>query len=255
MTFPGLTQDFDVGLLVIDTWVLFFIGLIYYLRREDQREGYPLISERTGRPIHNNFIPSPPKKTFLLEDGSTLTLPREPNERTGGLKQLPGPVEGTGFVPTGNPLADAVGPASYANRQDHPDVTWEGEPRILPLRAAKGWSLVEDDIDPRGWDVVATDGKTAGVVKEAWIDQVEPQVYYWEVATAGGRTVLLPARLAVLDEDVNKVRVQSVTAAQLAAAPGIKSPNEITLLEEDKISGYFAGGKLYAESIRQEPLI
>ena len=48
MTIPGLTQDFDVGLLVIDTWVLFFIGLIFYLRREDMREGYPLISERTA---------------------------------------------------------------------------------------------------------------------------------------------------------------------------------------------------------------
>jgi photosynthetic reaction center H subunit len=255
MTFPGLTQDFDVGLLVIDTWVLFFIGLIFYLRREDQREGYPLVSERTGRPVHGVFISSPPKKTYLLEDGSTLTLPREPNERTGGLAQRTGPVEGTPFDPTGNPLRDAVGPASYAGRQDHPDVTWEGEPRILPLRVAKGWSLVEDDIDPRGWDVVATDGKTAGTVKEAWIDQVEPQVYYWEVALTSGRTVLLPARLAVLDEDTNKVRVQSITAAQFADVPGIKNPNEITLLEEDKISGYFAGGKLFALPERREPLI
>ena len=152
-------------------------------------------------------------------------------------------------MPTGNPLVDAVGPASYAQRQDHPDddlgrraahraaARRQGlvaRPRTTPIRAAGTWS--------------ATDGKTAGTVKEAWIDQVEPQVYYWEVATAGGRTVLLPARLAVLDEDANKVRVQSITAAQFADVPGIKNPNQITLLEEDKISGYFAGGKLYADA-------
>ena len=201
------------------------------------------------------FINPPPKKTFLLEDGRTLTLPRAPNERTGGLKQVPGPVEGGAFVPTGNPMLDAVGPASYANRQDHPDETWEGEPRIMPLRVAAGWSLAEGDPDPRGWSVTGADGKTAGTVKEAWIDIVEPQVYYWEVATTGGRTVLVPARLSVIDEDANKIRVQSITAAQFANVPAIKNPNQITLLEEDKITGYFAGGKLFAEPSRQEPLI
>jgi photosynthetic reaction center H subunit len=255
MTIPGLTQDFDVGLLVIDTWVLFFFGLIIYLRREDMREGYPLVSERTGKPIETPFITAPPKKTFLFEDGSTLTLPREPNERTGGLKQVAGPVEGSAFVPTGNPLEDAVGPASYAGRQDHPDTTWEGESRIIPLRIATGWSLAEGDPDPRGWTVVGADEQVAGTVKEAWIDIVEPQVYYWEVATTGGRTVLVPARLAVVDDSQNKLVVESITAAQFGGVPGLKNPNQITLLEEDKITGYFAGGKLYATPARREPLI
>jgi photosynthetic reaction center H subunit len=254
MSFPPLTQDFDVGLLVIDAWVLFFIGLLFYLRREDKREGYPLVDERTGE-LKRGWPAYPDKKTFLFEDGSTLALPREPNERDTGLSRQRGPADGTPFVPSGNPLRDAVGPASYAARQDHPDVTWEGEPRILPLRVAKGWSIEPTDPDPRGWAVVAADGKSPGTITEAWIDQVEPQVYYWEVALTGGRTVLLPARLSLIDTDAKKVLVHSITAAQFADVPGTKSSSQITLLEEDKISGYFAGGKLYAEPARQEPLI
>ena len=131
----------------------------------------------------------------------------------------------------------------------------EGEPRILPLRAAKAFFIDPRDPDIRGWDVVAADGNSAGTVTETWVDVVEPQVVYYEVTIAGGSTVLVPARLAVLDEDTNKLVVQSITAAQFANVPRIKNPNQVTLLEEDKITGYFAGGKLYATPDRQEPFV
>jgi photosynthetic reaction center H subunit len=255
MVIPALTQGIDVGMVVTDTWVLAFFALIIYLRREDMREGYPLISERTGRPIATPFLTPPAKKTFLFEDGSTVTVPRETAERVPALKLVPGPVEGAASLPTGNPLIDAVGPASYAQRADHPEQTWEGENRLQPLRIATGWSINQGDPDPRGWGVVAADGISAGTVKEAWVDVVEPQVYYWEVASTGGRIVLVPARLAVVDEGSNLIRVESITAAQFANVPAIKNPNEVTLLEEDKITGYFAGGKLYALPARREPLI
>ncbi len=102
---------------------------------------------------------------------------------------------------------------------------------------------------------MAADGNSAGTVTETWVDVVEPQVVYYEVTIAGGSTVLVPARLAVLDEDTNKLVVQSITAAQFANVPRIKNPNQVTLLEEDKITGYFAGGKLYATPDRQEPFV
>ena len=75
------------------------------------------------------------------------------------------------------------------------------------------------------------------------------------MAIAGGRTVLVPARLSVVDETAGKLRVQSITAEQFADVPRLKNPNEVTLLEEDKITGYFAGGKLFALPERQEPVV
>jgi photosynthetic reaction center H subunit len=247
------TEHFDVAFLAINAFFLFFAGLIYYLRREDKREGYPLLEEGAGRLSDGIYPATPPKKTFLLQDGTTLTLPREPSERTVALKQVRGPTEGSPFVPTGNPLVDAVGPASYAQREDHPDMTWEGEARIVPLRVAKDFWIAEGDPDARGWEVIAADGKVAGTIKEAWIDRAEPQVFYYEVAIPGG-VVILPARLAIIDDDAKKVLVESITAAQFADVPRLKNPDQITLLEEDKISGYFAGGHLYATPDRQEPI-
>ena len=250
-----VTEHFDVAFLAINAFFLFFFGLIYYLRREDKREGYPLLEEGAGRLSDGIYPGTPAKKSYLLQDGTTLLLPREPNERQLALKAVRGIAEGAPFVPTGNPLRDAVGPASYAQREDHPDMTWEGEARIVPLRVAKDFFIAPGDPDVRGWQVVAADGNVAGTVKEAWIDRAEPQVFYYEVAIAGGQVVLLPARLAVIDDSAGKVFVESITAAQFADVPRLKNPDQISLLEEDKISGYFAGGHLYAESSRQEPYV
>ena len=46
---PNLTPGIDVALLVFWAFVLFFVGLVFYLRREDRREGYPLEDDVTGR--------------------------------------------------------------------------------------------------------------------------------------------------------------------------------------------------------------
>ena len=46
---PDLTPGLDVAMLVFWAFVLFFVGLIFYLRREDRREGYPLEDNVTGR--------------------------------------------------------------------------------------------------------------------------------------------------------------------------------------------------------------
>ena len=51
------------------------------------------------------------------------------------------------------------------------------------------------------------------------------------------------------------VKVASITAAQFAGVPALKSPDEVTKLEEDKIVGYFAGGHLYATPERMGPLL
>ncbi|CAH2601016.1 Reaction center protein H chain [Rhodovastum atsumiense] len=248
----AITAYFDVAQLTLWAFILFFAGLVVYLRREDKREGYPLLAEG-GETTHGLFPATPEPKTYLLQDGSTLTLPRAEKARTLALSKTD-PAEGAPAVPTGDPLRDAVGPASYADRADEPDTTWEGEPRLVPLRAAPEFSLDPEDPDPRGYPVVATDGVVAGKITEAWVDRAEPQVYYYDVKLNDGRTVILPARLAVVDDTAQRVTVASITAAQFAGVPAIKNPDVITLLEEDKIAGYYAGGHLYAVPARQEPL-
>ena len=47
--------------------------------------------------------------------------------------------------------------------------------------------------------------------------------------------------------------VKSILASQFADVPGIKNPDQITLLEEDKICAYYGGGTLYATPARAEP--
>ena len=49
--------------------------------------------------------------------------------------------------------------------------------------------------------------------------------------------------------------MKSITAAQFADVPTIRRDDQITLLEEDKVMAYFAGGHLYATAARSEPLI
>ena len=47
----------------------------------------------------------------------------------------------------------------------------------------------------------------------------------------------------------------AITAAQFAHVPAIKRDDQITLLEEDKVCAYYAGGHLYAMADRSEPII
>ena len=67
--------------------------------------------------------------------------------------------------------------------------------------------------------------------------------------------MLLPMPFVRIDSWNRKVKVVAITAAQFADVPAIKNPDQVTRLEEDKITGYFAGGHLYATPQRQEPLI
>jgi photosynthetic reaction center H subunit len=47
----------------------------------------------------------------------------------------------------------------------------------------------------------------------------------------------------------------SILASQFAEVPGLKNPDVITSLEEEKITAYYGAGTLYATPERQEPLL
>jgi len=167
---------------------------------------------------------------------------------------------GSPLVPTGNPMVDGVGPAAYANRADVPDLTAHGEAKIVPMRVAPSFSIAAGDPDPRGLPVKACDGVVAGTIADLWVDRSEPQIRYYEVTlAANGARRLLPAALVQWPHfglwGNDHVIVKAITAAQFADVPTTKRDDRITLLEEDKIMAYYAGGHLYATPDRAEPWI
>lgn len=254
---PGaITGYIDVAQLVLYAFWLFFAGLIFYLRREDKREGYPLISERSGHVTVQGFPAVPRPKTFRLPHGGTVSAPRaEPRDNRPILAKPIGAWLGAPLQPTGNPMQDAVGPAAYAEREDKPELTLDGRPLIVPMRVETGATVAAEDADPRGMTVIGADGRSGGTVQDLWIDRSEPQIRYLEVAVADGRSVLLPMTLALIQAAKRQVKVSSVLGSQVAGAPMIASPDQVTKLEEDRICAYFASGHLYATPARQEPLL
>lgn len=256
MEIGAITGYIDVAQVTLYAFWAFFAGLIFYLRREDKREGYPLESERSAFVTVQGFPPIPEPKTFRMRDGRVIQAPdraadRRPVAAVPAFAHLGAPL-----VPTGDPLAEAVGPAAYAERAEEPERTWEGEPLIAPARLVHGTTVAAEDADPRGMPVVAADQETAGTVVELWIDRSEPQIRYLEIETSeGGRRVLMPINFARIDPRRRQIRTRALTAAQIARVPGIASQETITKREEDRITAYWAGGFLYATPSRQEPFL
>jgi len=257
----AITSYIDVAQVALYAFWAFFALLILYLRREDKREGYPLESDGPGRRHSEGFPWVPRPKTFRLPHGGTTMAPKpERDSRPIHAKPVAG-FPGAPLQPTGNPLVDAVGPASYALRADTPDLTVEGHEKIVPLRVAGGFYLEPRDPDPRGCDVIAADRRVAGKVVDVWVDRSEILIRYLELEVTGGagpRRVLVPmpcVRIVGGGFRKRQVSVQSITAAQFAEVPTLKNPEQVTLLEEDRISAYYAGGRLYATPQRQEPML
>jgi photosynthetic reaction center H subunit len=89
-----------------------------------------------------------------------------------------------------------------------------------------------------------------------WVDRSEQLIRYLEVSTGSGfadRSVLLPMQMCIVDGGARAVKVRAITSAQFGQVPETASTEQITLLEEEKIVGYYGGGHLYATRDRQEP--
>jgi photosynthetic reaction center H subunit len=163
---------------------------------------------------------------------------------------------GAANLPVGNPMLAGVGPGAWADRPDVPDRTVQGEAKIRPLRTAPGFSLESRDPNPIGMTVIGADGVQAGICREAWVNTSEPQLMYLELELAAtARRVLVPVGFVQIDSRRRTLRVNAILAAQFADVPATRHPDLVTLLEEDKISAYYAGGYLYATPNRSEPIV
>jgi len=251
----AITGYIDVAQVVLYAFWIFFAGLIWYLRGEDKREGYPLESDRSSRVSVQGLPGVPTPKKFTMVDGSVYYAPRVETDTRTIMATPIGPYPGAPLEPTGNPMIDGVGPASFALRANHPDYSIDGQPMLVPSRLAPGYGTSTKDPNPIGMEVYGADRVLGGVVTDVWVDRAEPQIRYIELRTTGARLVLLPFTFAKFDAGRRRVNVRSILGSQFATVPALANPDQITRREEDQIQAYYSGGTLYATPARAEPLI
>jgi photosynthetic reaction center H subunit len=243
--------NFDLASLSLWLFYGFFALLIYYLQTENMREGYPLENDDGTLAPNQGPFPLPSQKTFILPHGrGKVTVPdMKPEGRDIPMTMTAVP-NGFPFEPTGDPMLDGVGAASWAPRRDVPELDGHGHPKIAPM-AHKPDFRVSAGRDPRGLPVRGDDGIDAGTCSDMWLDVPEQHVRYLEVDVPEAGKRLIPVQLVRIFSD--HVEVKALHQRHFAQIPPNKSPTQVTLLEEDKITGFVGGGKLYAALDRQEP--
>jgi photosynthetic reaction center H subunit len=258
MIFRG---EFVNGVDLVDVclwaFTIFFFILIYYLLREGAREGYPLEEDTTGRSEGAGIFFFPPKKTFNLPNGrGSIEMSYGPADTRAHAMRRTAPWPGAPMEPDGNPMTSAVGPGSYAQRLDEPDLNWDGSNRIVPYRLHPEYTVSGKDLDPRGLSVVGLDRVTAGTVTDLWVDRAEAIIRYFEVTLTGtGARVLLPVPFCNISKSRRRIEVDAIKAVHFADVPQLRNPDQITRLEEDMVSAYYGAGTLYATPQRLEPLL
>lgn len=105
--------------------------------------------------------------------------------------------------------------------------TPDDTPRVAPLSDLGDFQIAEGFPDPRGWDVITSDGMKAGNVHDLIVDTGTMRTRYLDVrldtdlADEGDdRDVLIPVGAAKLDDPDDRVLLGNMTTAQLAALPG-----------------------------------
>lgn len=248
----AITQYVDVAQVVLYAFWIFFAGLVIYLVRESHREGYPMDSGRENGPkIDGWLVPEP--KVYKMADGRELLSPDFGRTDADFSTQVTHYRNGAPIEPTGNPLLAGVGSGAWSRRADLPDMLHDGGVKIIPLRLTPMHGVHVKNIDPRGLKVYGADGELAGTVVDLWVDQAEILFRYIEVILLNGHRILLPLNFAYVRAD--SVQVKAILAAQFSQVPALRQPEQITLLEEEKIMAYFGAGILYATPDRQEPIL
>jgi photosynthetic reaction center H subunit len=252
MSNGNIVGSIDLALLAFLAFVLFFVALVFWLRREDRREGYPLEDELTGYvESAGGALHTASTKAFALPFGrGTVTAPTKGREPVDIAAERWENFGGAPYVPIGNPFFAGVGPGAFADRAKFPDADAHGNPRIVPLSHADGITVAAQSVDPRGLPAIGADGQKAGTVTDLWVDRADHIVRYLEVDTGGGK-VLAPMAMALVRRGA--VVIDAINAADFAGAPRPASATEITRNEEERIVAYFGTGYLYANANRSEP--
>ena len=232
----SIIGSIDVAQAMLVVFIGFILALFVYLHREDKREGYPLIDPAGGRDLVGWPLPPPPKHYLTLQ-GEIVTMPHPEGRVDLAMRPLH-PWPGAPFVPTGDPMQDGLGAASWAMKEDKPLMTWEGVPQLRPLRILPEWTVDPTDPDPRGWPVRDADGVQVGTVTDLWLDHGPKILRYLEVALSlpGPATrAMIPIYFAEIYPRSPEVCVPALFARHFAAFPQLQAADTITAREEDRV--------------------
>ena len=247
MQFIAFTGDIDLVQVLLVAFFLFFGLLIIYLRREDKREGYPLVSHTLRHPVIG--WPAPPSsKTYRLIEGGATSVPhRWPQHPLGD-----NPVSkraGAALTVVGDPVLSQLGAGAFAMRRDDPIMMRDDRPMLLPLRDTHAWQVRRGELDPRGMRVLARDYRPVGTVTDLWVDRDVKILRYLEVRLDAGGSVLLPIFFAHIRQADREIRVKALKVEHFPHVPRLAHPDRMSPREEDAVTAFYAGGSIYADSI------
>ncbi|MEM6491471.1 MAG: photosynthetic reaction center subunit H, partial [Pseudomonadota bacterium] len=104
--------DLTQGLLYL-FWIFFF-GLVLYIQRESNREGYPLEPDKAMLTGDSGVIFRPDPKVYPQMHGKTHYAPTlEPRAEPKVASERVAPFPGAPYDPSGDPLTAGVGPGAY----------------------------------------------------------------------------------------------------------------------------------------------
>ena len=270
-----ITQYIDVAQLALYIFWLFFVFLVLYLNKESRREGFPVRYHENDKGAPNTEYKTPAPKTYHLLNGEEVQLPSGKNDDHRELNATPlAPWPGAPLVPNGDAMIDGLGSAAWAERADHPDMTNEGDPRIVQLSTlpTDEFFIAKLSSNPIGMNVRACDGQIVGKVTDIMLDRMEMLSRYYQVVLNSGKTILLPMMYMTLrrsadapeegslserliDGRAKEMRVASLNSAQFENIPVCADNAVVTLLEEDKIQAYFGGAHVFGSPQRTESFI
>lgn len=103
----------------------------------------------------------------------------------------------------------------------------EEDGRLASLGELEDFDVVDEDPDPRGWEVIAADGRVIGSVHELIVDTTALKVRYLDCGVdeealgldREGRHILVPVGYARLDEANENVIVDAISSADVRNLP------------------------------------
>ncbi|MBA2670349.1 MAG: DUF2382 domain-containing protein [Gemmatimonadetes bacterium] len=120
--------------------------------------------------------------------------------------------------------------------------------RVVPLDELDDFKVASGDPDVRGWEVMSSDGRKIGEVDNLLIDTGAMKVRYLDVdlddeivGSGDNRHILIPIGYARLNEDDDRISVDSLNSTAIAGLPAYRS-EPLTRDYEDSVRQHFAGG-------------
>jgi photosynthetic reaction center H subunit len=249
---PGsITDHIDLTESALVIFFLGFFATVWYLRRLDKREGYPMkASPFDDKPLLGYPVPPDPVTYKMHEGGETVAphLDRDPPSAAIPLYRF----DGTPLTPTGNPLLSCLGPGAWVLRRDEPMRTEKGEVMLKPLRELEEWSVARTDADPRGMTVFDRGWREIGTVYDIWVDRSIKILRLLEVELKPGlgpARVLVPIFHTHIREREREVRVTALDSRQFADVPLPARDGELTAREDDRLNAYYAAGWFHRDTV------